>query len=603
MTTRSDSSPDSTGGAWPSIRAAVGLLLRRERVETATLGLSIAAVEIFQIASVALVLPAVSVIVDPTLLDSDDRLGAIHGLLGAPPVSAFVLALTGAAVAGLVVGHLGAFGTKVWNERLAARLAVRIARRVMADFMRAPYSWFLDRNATALTRVVNEEASAWARDLIGAGLRMVSSLLAALLAAALVVAVAPLGGLTMILLFVLLAALAARAIGGPVMRWSLAGRKASRDAYVVAHQMLAGIKDVQAGQGQEHFLDIFDEAAGRRARARATAAIYSHLPPEVISLFVQAGLLVVMIALWVTGARGGEIAAQMAVVVLAAVRITPAMIRFQKEGARALQILPLVTGMIEVARSARSARQAAAADRQAADAPGDWREIAFQRVSYTYPGGRAPALREARFSIPRGSVTGLVGPSGAGKSTCIDVLTGLLQPTEGAVALDRTSLADIDQDAWRERIGYVPQDPYLTEDTIAANVAFGLDIDSTRVAEAIAGACLTAFVADLPRGIETPLGDRGRQVSGGQRQRIAIARALYRKPQLLILDEATSALDARTERAVIETIERLKGSVTVLVVSHRRSTLAACDRIVELDAGCVVADRPVTPAAGSAEHA
>ena len=600
MTTRSDSSPDSTGGAWAAIRAAIGLLLRRERVEAASLGLAIAAVEIFQIASVALVLPAVSVIVDPTLIDTDDRLGAIHGLLGAPSVGAFVLALTGAAVAGLVVGHLGAFATKVWNERLAARLAVRIARRVMADFMRAPYSWFLNRNATALTRVVNEEASAWARDLIGAGLRMVSSLLAALLAAALVVAVAPLGGLTMMLLFGLLAVLAARAISGPVMRWSLAGRKASRDAYVVAHQMLAGIKDVQAGQGQQHFLEIFDDAAARRARARATAAIYSHLPPEVISLTVQAGLLVVMIALWASGAEGGEIAAQMAVVVLAAVRITPAMIRFQKEGTRALQILPLVAGMIDVARSARRFRQAAAANRQATAVPADWRVIAFERVCFEYPGGRAPALREATFSIPRGSVVGLAGPSGAGKSTCIDVLTGLLQPTEGAVVLDRTPLADVDQDAWREHIGYVPQDPYLTEDTLASNVAFGLEIDSSRVAEAIEGACLTAFVADLPRGIETPLGDRGRRISGGQRQRIAIARALYRRPQLLILDEATSALDAQTEQAVIKTIERLKGSVTVLVVSHRLSTLAACDRIVELDAGRVVADRPAARRTGDA---
>ncbi len=603
MTTHSGSSPDSTAGAWVAIRAAVGLLLRRERVEAVALGIAIAAVEIFQIASVALVLPAVSVIVDPTLIDSDNRLGAIHRLLGAPSVGAFVFTLTGAAVAGLVVGHLGAFATKVWNERLAARLASRISRRVMADFMHAPYSWFLNRNATALTRVVNEEASAWARDLIGAGLRMASALLAALLAAALVVAVAPLGGLTMILLFVVLAALAARTIGRPVMRWSAAGRKASRDAYVVAHQMLAGIKDVQAGQGQAHFLDIFDEAAARRAQARATAAIYSHLPPEAISLTVQAGLLVVMIALWTAGARGGEIAAQMAVVVLAAVRITPAMIRFQKEGTRALQILPLVSGMIEVARSARRSRQAAASNHQRAAAPANWRAIAFERVSFQYPGGRSPALREATFSIPRGSVVGLVGPSGAGKSTCIDILTGLLQPSAGAVVLDRTSLADIDQDAWRERIGYVPQDPYLTEDSITANVAFGLEVDASRVAEALEGACLTAFVDDLPHGIETPLGDRGRRISGGQRQRIAIARALYRQPQLLILDEATSALDAQTERAVIETIERLKGSVTVFVVSHRLSTLAACDRIVELDNGRVAEDRPATPEIGAAGHA
>lgn len=216
------------------------------------------------------------------------------------------------------------------------------------------------------------------------------------------------------------------------------------------------------------------------------------------------------------------------------------------------------------------------------------RDIEFRDVDFTYP-GRATTLTRVNLSIRRGRMTALVGASGSGKSTVTDLILGLQVPESGLVSINGAPLADWNQNSFRERVGYVPQEPLLFHGSIRDNLLWACEIaDEAELWEALCLANAEEFVKELPLGIDTVVGDRGIRLSGGQRQRIALARALVRKPELLILDEATSALDSESERLIQQSIGQVADDTTILVVAHRLSTIIRADYIYVLDSGKVI---------------
>ena len=207
--------------------------------------------------------------------------------------------------------------------------------------------------------------------------------------------------------------------------------------------------------------------------------------------------------------------------------------------------------------------------------------IRFNAVSFSYD--RHPVFKELALEVPAGSLTTLIGPSGSGKTTIIDLTIGLLRPEAGQVELDGQSLEDLDIRAWRDMIGYVPQETVLLHDSILHNVTLGDEgLTEEDAVRALKAAGAWDFVSRLPDGMETVVGERGGKLSGGQRQRVVIARALVNRPTLLILDEATSALDPESEAAVKQTMEQLKGQLTILAISHNRAMVSAADRVYQL---------------------
>ena len=219
------------------------------------------------------------------------------------------------------------------------------------------------------------------------------------------------------------------------------------------------------------------------------------------------------------------------------------------------------------------------------------RQIAFRSVSFTYPNSDLPALHDVSFTIKKGSFVGIIGPSGAGKSTIIDMILGLFAGQAGGVYVDDVPLMGDAVANWRRGVGYVPQDVYLFDGSVRENVAFGLRasaIDDVLVWDALNRAQLGEEVRALPQELSTLLGEKGIRLSGGQRQRIGIARALYRRPTILILDEATSALDVVTEAAVTKTVEQLNRDLTRIVVAHRLSTVHRCDDLLLIKDGRLV---------------
>jgi ABC-type multidrug transport system fused ATPase/permease subunit len=276
----------------------------------------------------------------------------------------------------------------------------------------------------------------------------------------------------------------------------------------------------------------------------------------------------------------------------AGTRIAPAVLRVQQGFVQIRGSLGMATPTLDLVESLGDAAQVENVD-DSVDVihAGFTSDIEIQEVSLTYPGKTTPAISGVTLSIPAGSSVAFVGPSGAGKTTIVDVLLGVLQPDEGRVVISGLSpLSAVAK--WPGAVSYVPQDVVISNGSFRENVALGYPPERAvdeLVRNALTVANLDEFVAGLPEGIDSPVGERGTKISGGQRQRLGIARAMFTKPLLLVLDEATSSLDGETEASISEAIQSLRGSTTVVMIAHRLSTVRNADMIVYMNRGKVIA--------------
>jgi len=216
--------------------------------------------------------------------------------------------------------------------------------------------------------------------------------------------------------------------------------------------------------------------------------------------------------------------------------------------------------------------------------------VVVDQLDFKYEQSENWVLSNIELKILSGEAVGFVGQSGSGKSTLIDIMLGLLEPQSGSVLINGQTIENVKQ-SWQKQIGYIPQTIFLMDDSLRRNIAIGIadkEIDELAIVEAMKSAQLEDFVASLPDGLDTVVGERGVRLSGGQRQRIGIARALYHRPSVLVLDEATSSLDTETEHGVMQAVQALQGDKTVIIVAHRLSTVEYCDRLYRLDAGRIV---------------
>lgn len=288
------------------------------------------------------------------------------------------------------------------------------------------------------------------------------------------------------------------------------------------------------------------------------------------------------VLVWLSVAHGNLALATILPTVVVFVRALPLLGALQESWQHWNHASPALDSTLALIREAEAAREA---DAETAPAPSFERELRLENVSVRFSPEAPFALQSASLAIPARGLIALIGASGAGKSTLADLAGGLLSPDEGAVTVDGLPLEGAQRQAWRHRVAYVQQDPVLFAGTVRDNLLWATpDADQAALSEALVAAS-AAFVHDLPQGLDTRVGDGGRVLSGGERQRLMLARALLRKPALLILDEATSTLDPVNEAAIVAAIDRLKARMAVLVIAHRGALTALADQVVTLDAG------------------
>jgi ABC-type multidrug transport system fused ATPase/permease subunit len=326
-----------------------------------------------------------------------------------------------------------------------------------------------------------------------------------------------------------------------------------------------------------------NEASARIGQHQSTLQA---LPKLWLELLAVLGLVVLVLTLVWQGRQPASLVPTLGMFAAAAFRLIPSMNRILGSIHHIRMSAPVIATLYAELAEAPPPAPAPAADARV-PCEGD---IALEDVAVRYPGTERNVIEHATLRIQRGTTVGFIGGSGAGKSTLVDAVLGLLPLECGRVSCGGVDIQG-DLRGWQRQIGYVPQSMYLTDDSMRRNIALGIDdaaIDEQAVRDAVAAAQLDAFVADLPEGLDTVVGERGVRLSGGQRQRIGIARALYHRPSILVLDEATSSLDAATEGEVMEAINAMHGDKTILVISHRAHTLEHCDRVFRVARGLVV---------------
>ncbi|UTP40974.1 ATP-binding cassette domain-containing protein [Phenylobacterium sp. LH3H17] len=350
-------------------------------------------------------------------------------------------------------------------------------------------------------------------------------------------------------------------------------------------ESLGGIREVLLDNTQPFFLETFRNVDRKAANALSMVTFSSTAPRYILESLGM--VLIALISLYFNSQPGGLMSAlpTLAALALGALRLLPLM---QQGYSAVIQLtgnwrrLSNLLDLLEMATPRR--------ELQAAPSPAFTfeRELLLDDVTFRYMADMPPVLAGVSLRIPKGSRVGIVGTTGSGKSTITDLIMGLLAPSGGAIKVDGVALTPGNMRAWHEQIAHVPQSIFLADSSIERNIAFGCpddEIDKERVRDAARQAQVSAFVESLPDGYDTRVGERGVWLSGGQRQRIGIARALYKNASVLILDEATSALDNATEAAIIESLEQLDQSLTIIIVAHRLTTIESCDTLVQLEGG------------------
>jgi len=361
-------------------------------------------------------------------------------------------------------------------------------------------------------------------------------------------------------------------------------------------QSIEGIKDIKVGQREGFFVDNYTKYGKKAANAQRKQQFMICIPRIAIESVSMASMLALMAILYVTGDDFNKILPELSAFAIAAVRLVPGANRMSTYRNQMAYYIPMLDNVVDFIKDARendSFEDNAVSNVTNIEAYHVRNECGLDNVSFSYENSSELILNNVSVSIPIGKSIGIVGTSGAGKTTVVDIMLGLLKPTKGRVLADGVDIEDC-YSGWLSCVGYIPQTIYMLDDSIKNNVAFGVaieEIDESKVHIALEKACLLDFIDTLPNGMDTQIGERGIRLSGGQRQRIGIARALYNDPDVLFFDEATSALDGETESDIIDSIEKLHGEKTLIIIAHRLTTIKKCDMVFRVENGKITRER------------
>jgi len=575
-----------------TLEKLLALLTLPERKRAGLLMGMILVMALLDMLGVASILPFMAVLSNPELVQSNAVLNTAFTMsshIGIHTPEHFLFAL-GVLVFVLLVTSLAFKALTTYAQtRFALMREYSIGKRLVEGYLHQPYSWFLNRHSADLGKTILSEV----QTVIGNGMIPLMTLMAqstvALALLILLIIVDPLLALSVGVVLGLAYAGIFAVMSGWLKRLGQARIKTNQERFTAVSEAFGAAKEVKVGGLEQAYIQRFAKPAEIYAKGQAAAQLISQLPRYALETIAFGGMLLVMLYLMV---KSGSFASALPIIAL-----------YAFAGYRLMPALQQIYGAFTQLRFAGPALDALYQDLislQAADAQHVdtkplplTQAITLNRVSYRYPNAPQPALKGINLSIPAHSTVGFVGATGSGKTTTVDVVLGLLEPQEGALKIDGQPVTATNRRQWQRVIGYVPQHIYLADDSVAANIAFGVNakaIDPQAVERAAKIANLHEFVvSDLPQGYATTVGERGVRLSGGQRQRIGIARALYHNPQVLIMDEATSALDNLTEQAVMEAVNNLGRDITIILIAHRLSTVRQCDQIYLLERGEVKA--------------
>lgn len=561
------------------------LFRKKERTQLLLLMACMIIAAVFEVASIASIMPFVALLTDPVVAQSNAVVASMAAVAGIETTIGLQLAAGGLTLILLVFGNATLLLTQWLLLRVLYGHSHIMATEILSRYLEQPYEFALQNNSSILAKNLLSEVQRLTRSVITPALNVFARGTVVFLIVIVLIAVDPMLALTswvglgVSYLFVYLAA------RRQLKHLGRASIIAEADRFRTATEALGSVKEVKVFGREKSFIDRFFEASYRRSLNDVAADTISLAPRYIVEVIAFGAIIIIALHLLTSGTDQATALATLALYAFAGYRLLPAMHAIYA-GVTQVRYHGPVLSVIEEALALPKYRHVLHDGTMPFQS-----SITLESVSYRYPDGRR-ALTNVDLAIKPMQSIGIVGTSGAGKSTLADILLGLLEPTEGRVLVDGTTLDRGAVGAWQRLVGYVPQQVALLDETIAANIAFGCaagEIDHDCLALAIKLSQLGDFIASLPDQTKTIIGEKGVRLSGGQRQRIGLARALYNKPVVLIFDEATSALDNNTEAAVLAAVRTLQEEKTIIVIAHRLTTVADCDVIHVMRDGRIVA--------------
>lgn len=559
---------------------------------------------VLEVVNVSAIAPFLALASDPDMIEENVFLGLLYDYFSFNSVNSFLVAVgLGVFALMLLSNAWSAFTTWAqlrlvwsWNHQLSVGLLGRYLYR--------PYSYFLSRNTADLSKNLLSEVQQITNDLIRPVILAIGKTIVAV-------------GIVGVLVFInpALAAIVTVVVGGCYgviyaftrKRLNEIGQdrvKANEERFTVANEALGGIKEVKVLNVEQSFLDRFIAPSRRFSRHQAARQTIGSVPRYAIETIAFGTVILIVVYLIAIESDFDSIVPMLGLYAFAGYRLMPALqqvfsgitsMRFYGSALEELlqDLSPdetIVSGQQSIVGGSKGGTKSVGTAKSLVLKDG----LQVRDLSFTYPNTERAALDGVSLEIQANSTIGFVGATGSGKTTFADVILGLLRPQSGQILVDGVPITEDNLPAWQRSVGYVPQEIFLTDSSIAENIAFGIpkdqvDMEAVRAAAEIAQ--IDKFIMDeLPRGYDTVVGERGIRLSGGQRQRIGIARALYRDPKVILFDEATSALDNTTESYVMQAMQALHGRKTVVLIAHRLTTLAECDVVFVLERGRLVSE-------------
>lgn len=567
------------------------ILDRRRRMMVGLLLILMVIGATLEVVGISMMIPILMAVMEPEFIETNGYAIAICRVLDLHSYRTFAIACIGV----LIIIYIGKDLFLILEYYAQARFVCNnrflLQKRVFEAYMKRPYEYFLQAKTGEITRTVSGDVTQtfellWTLLNLATESIVSSSLIAAIfiMDPLITTAVGVIMGITM---------MALNRIAKPILQnVSREEQKHSAYAFQWIQQAIAGIKEVKVTRTREYFEKNYQESSLQMAKAQRKTTLLSNVPRLIIEMVSVSSMLALIAILILRGQEITSLVTTVGVVGLAAVRLLPSANRITA-ALNAISYHELALDrVIENLRVLKEDNREREPDGHPGIKLAFQKDIVLEHVTYSYEGTEEPVLSDACMVIPKGKSVGIVGTSGAGKTTAVDLLLGLLRPQKGKVLLDGVDILT-GYDSWLSYIGYIPQSIFMLDGSIRENIEFGHNDTNNdeQIWRALEEAQLADFVRNLPKGLDTEIGERGVRVSGGQRQRIGIARALYTNPEILVFDEATSALDNETEEAIMESINAFQGRKTMIIIAHRLTTIKECNIVYRVEHGKIVKER------------
>ena len=570
--------------------SSVSLLNKKEKLNLIIISFISFFSSILDFISIFSIYPFINIIVDQNIIQNNINYKYIWNLLGSPNTNRFVIYLAIIIIFIIFISSLLVFLNQYILNIFVSNCQTRLGKDLLKEFVLIDYEWHLEKNSVKLMNLFTNHLVFWSRGIIKQIPLIIGYLSTLILPIITLINLSPKYSLVSIILISFLIFNFLKYIRRKTLSLSNKSRIKLDELNILLLDTIQGIKDVKLSNNQNNFINRFNFLYRSFSLQRAKLDNFSLIPINLVLMISQLSIIFLGTILFVNNVRSSNIFGIMAIASLLGFKVVPLINRFGSSLNNISNSYAYSSIINQIYNEVKRMNRNKSFDFN--DSLNfTWKELTLKNVTYKYPGSKKAALKNVNLQIKKGLHYGFVGFSGAGKSTAVDICNGLLNPQIGGVFIDGKNLQEFGTKRWQSKIGYVPQKPKINDRSVMENIAYGshsLEINEEKIYSCLEIVGMKNFVKNLPNGLSTNLGEGGRLFSGGQQQLFAIARALYKDPEIIILDEATSSLDAITQNLIKLALKKLHGRVTILSISHQFSNIKYVDHIFLYEKGRLI---------------